>query len=157
MIFMEEIFSIILKNLIERYAIVTILILSFITSLITTLIYKFTIDQSKAKSIKANIKILSEKANEKKKRGELNEFNKILQEIMKLNSEFTRMTIKPTIISLFPAILVLVYLRSIYSGREFYFPISLPYIGNSSNWLLIYIIFSLAFTFFTRKIMNFEI
>ncbi|MBU5678409.1 MAG: EMC3/TMCO1 family protein [Candidatus Aenigmatarchaeota archaeon] len=154
---MMEQSSIIIESLVERYAIIIIFLLSFLTSLITTLIYKFTIDQNKARAIKTNIKILSEKAKEKQKSNDKEEFNKILQEIMKLNSEFTRMTFKPMIISLFPALLILFFLKSICNGKEFYLPISLPYIGNSYGWLLFYIIFSIVFTIFTRRLMNLEL
>ncbi|MEM7816506.1 MAG: EMC3/TMCO1 family protein [Candidatus Aenigmatarchaeota archaeon] len=154
---MMEQSSIIIESLIDRHAIIIIFLLSFLSSLTTTLIYKFTIDQSKARAIKTNIKILSEKAKEKQKSNEKEEFNKILQEIMKLNSEFTRMTLKPMIISLFPPILILYFLKLLYEGKEFLLPISLPYIGNSSGWLLLYIIFSIVFTIFTRRLMNIEL
>lgn len=154
---MSEQALIIFENFTDRYAIIIVFLLSFITSLITTLIYKFTIDQSKAKSIKANIKILSENAKEKQKSGNKEEVNKILQEIMKLNSEFTRMTLKPMIISMFPALIVLFILRYLYSGKYFYLPFPLPYIGNSCDWLLIYVVISFVFTIFTRRIMNLEL
>lgn len=154
---MIESSSIVIENIIEKYAILIIFLLSFLTSLTTTLIYKFTIDQNKAKAIKENIKILSDKAKEKQKKGDKEEFNKILQDIMKLNSEYTAMTFKPMIISLFPAFLILFLIKSIYGGKEFYLPVELPLIGNSSGWLPLYIIFSLVFTIFTRRIMRIEL
>ncbi|MEM5813370.1 MAG: EMC3/TMCO1 family protein [Candidatus Aenigmatarchaeota archaeon] len=156
MVMLEQ-FSTIIENLVDRYAIIIIFLVSFLTSFITTIIYKFSIDQSKAKDIKTNIKVLSEKAKEKQKSGDKEELNKILQEIMKLNSEFTRMTFKPMIISLFPALIFLFLLKSICNGKEFFLPVSLPYIGSSSSWLLIYIIFSIVFTIFTRRLMKLEL
>ena len=92
---------------------------SFLVSLGTSIVYKFTTDQRKMREMKAELKVLQSKL----RSGEdLKQVNKRMWEV---NGEYMSESLKPTIFTLVPVLLVFVWLGSflaydpILPGQEF--------------------------------------
>ena len=83
---------------------VAILFLSFIVSLIITLIYMVMTDQPKMKSIKKKLKSYQKEMKEHKKDPE--KMMKIQKESMKVNMDYMKRSMKPTFVTFIPIMLI---------------------------------------------------
>ena len=146
-----------LENILDKYSVLLLFFFAFIVNVINILIYKFTIDVNKVKEIKNNIQVLSKKAKEKMKSGEKEEYDKLTKEMMQLNSEYMRIMIRPMTLTFFPAIIIFAFLLNIYKDKSFSLPFALPFIGNSINWILFYVILTIALNFIIKKLFELEI
>lgn len=131
-----------------------IFILSAILSVATTLSYKFLTDQAVMKEMKAQIDSLKLKLKEAK--GNLEKQQELQKEMMPLNLKYMKMSLKPTLITLIPFLLIFAGLSSLYGEAVVIGPwgFSIPLIGNSLEWIGTYIIFSLILTTVFRKVLK---
>ena len=127
----------------EPYALLTI---SFLITLLTTVIYKYTTDQEFMRSVKEEIKILREDAKKfKDEPKKMMEVNKIMWEkSMKQMSQ----SFKPMLYTFIPIIFLFGWLRNHYVA------LGNPDIFFGLSWLWSYIIFSLVFNLALRKILK---
>jgi uncharacterized membrane protein (DUF106 family) len=122
-----------------------LLVICFILTLFITLVYKFMTDQKLLKTIKSDMKDLRKKMKEfrsdPKKMMELNKIS------MEKSMQQMKNTFKPMLVTFIPLILIFGWLR------EQYTLIEISFLGIKS-WLFIYIVFSIVFSMFLRKIMK---
>ncbi len=120
-------------------------IVSFILTLLVTLVYKYMTDQELLKSIKQEMKEI------RKEMKLFKEDPTKMMELQKISMEKSMVqmknTFKPMLITFIPLILVFGWLREVYATLE------ISFLGMSS-WLLIYIIFSVIFSATLRKILK---
>lgn len=122
-----------------------LIIVSFILTLITTLVYKLMTDQKAIKSMKDEMKQI---------RKDMKEFKSDPEKVMSLQKESMekslkqmKMTLKPMIITFIPLIIVFGWLKNTYSE------LSLSFLGITS-WIWVYIIFALISSIILRKILK---
>ncbi len=122
-----------------------LVLISFILTLLVTLVYKYMTDQELLKSIKEEMKEI---------RKEMKEFREDPQKMMELQKRSMeksmvqmKNTFKPMLITFIPLIMVFGWLREVYAVTE------VSFLGMSS-WLLIYIIFSVIFSITIRKFLR---
>jgi len=79
----------------------------------------------------------------------------IQKDMMPLNMKYLKLSMKPTLITLLPFLLIFMGLRAIY-GEAVIIPLpwDLPLIGTSLEWIGTYIILSLIFTTVFRKALK---
>lgn len=122
-----------------------LIIVAFILTLITTMVYKFATDQKAIKGMKEEMKQI---------RNEMKEFKddpaKVLalqKKSMESSLKQMKMTLKPMIITFIPLIIIFGWLRSVYTTM----PIN--FLGLTS-WIWVYIIFAVLFSIILRKILR---
>ncbi|MEK6907499.1 MAG: EMC3/TMCO1 family protein [Nanoarchaeota archaeon] len=123
---------------------VSLLIISFILTFITTLIYKYTTDQQLMKSFKEESKKMQEEMKLLKDNPQkMMEKNK---ELMGKNMKMMRQSFKPLLYTFIPFAIIFFGLRNLYE------PFGKILFGLS--WIWIYILSSLIFNLILRKIMK---
>ncbi|MEK6835030.1 MAG: EMC3/TMCO1 family protein [Nanoarchaeota archaeon] len=123
---------------------ISLLIISFILTLITTLTYKYTTNQEMIKSFKEESKKLQEEMKLlKNDPGKIMEKNK---ELMEKNMEMMKQSFKPLLYTFIPFAIIFFGLRNIYE------PFGKILFGLS--WIWIYIISSVIFSMILRKLLK---
>lgn len=129
---------------------VGVLIISFIITLLTTLVYKYFTDQNALKQIKEDNKKLQEEMkkykDDPKKVMELQKeaFSKGFMEPMKHQ-------LKPLLITFIPFLLIFSWMRKVYAASD---AVVLNLGIMSFGWFGTYIISSIVFSMILRKVMN---
>ena len=120
-------------------------VISLVLTFFVTLVYKFMTDQEALKSIKQEMKDIRKEMKEVKDNPDrMMELNKQSMEksMVQMKNSF-----KPMIITFIPLIIIFGWLRETYAEL----PIEFLWF---SSWLWIYIIFSIIFSIFIRKLLK---
>ncbi|MEM2954603.1 MAG: EMC3/TMCO1 family protein [Candidatus Nanoarchaeia archaeon] len=138
-----------LVEILQQYALISIVGISAIISLASTLVYKYATDQSLIKALREEAKKIQEELknakNDQQKTAELQ--NKLVPINLKLMSQ----TLRPSIITIIPFILIFALLSKIYNSMVI---IPLPFWKGHLGWIGTYIIFSMIFSTAFRKILK---
>jgi len=122
-----------------------VIMIAFAMTLMVTLIYKFLTDQKSMKRLKEEMKDLRKEiklaAQDPAKMAELNKIS------IEKSMQQMKHSLKPTLITMLPLILVLGWMGSTYET------LTLNFFGISS-WLWTYIIISLIFSIVLRKVLR---
>ena len=124
--------------------------------LISTLFYRFLMDQEKVRNIKSEQKEKQEKIKELQKSNP-QEANKVMNEMMKLSHKQMKITMKPMMVSLLIFLLVLPVLPNLFPGTVANLPFAIPFVGSEFGWLAWYFILSIPLNSIFRKILGVEI
>ena len=119
--------------------------ISFILTLIVTLIYKYTTDQKSMKDLKDELKNLQKKMKEHKE--DNSKMMEIQKEAMEKNIKYMKHTFVPMILTFLPIIIIFGWIKAEYAeeGKIFF---------GLFGWLGTYIIFSIIFSYGLRKILK---
>lgn len=118
-----------------------IISVSFLVTLVMTLVTKFFTDQKRMKEIKDMQKKHQERMKEHK--GNLDKQKEIQKEIMDLSMEMMRHSFKPLIITLLPIIFIFWWLKEAFTGTAI-----------ASTWIWWYIGSSIFFSILLRKFLD---
>ena len=125
---------------------IPIAIVSFILTLITTLIYKYTTDQEVMKTLKEDIKAIQ---------AEMKQFKDNPQKVMELqkqamqkNMQHMKHSFKPLLFTMLPIILIFGWLRGYYNA------LGNPSVFFGLSWFWAYFIFSIVISIALRKILK---
>lgn len=100
----NEVLNPLLRPLLDGVGpLLTILIVSIFVSLLTTLVYKFTTDQTKLKSLRADMKRYQKKMKANQDNPE--KVMKIQKDMMKLNGELMKQSLRSTLYTFIPILL----------------------------------------------------
>jgi len=132
-----------------------IVLLSIILSLTTTLVYKYATDQSLMKQIREDMKKYQEQM--KQHKDDPHKIAEIQSQIMPLNSKLMMQSMKPTLITTIPFLIVFAILGKLLTGvavipLPFHFPLS--NLATGLGWVGTYIILSLVLTTLFRKALK---
>jgi len=123
MVFLDPVLNPVLQPLLTKSPLLVILLISFVISLITTLVYKFATNQTEMKRLKEQQKDFQKRLKELRHNPE--EMMKVQKEAMKSNMDYMKHSLKSTLITMLPIILIfswmtghLVY-EPIYPGETF--------------------------------------
>lgn len=123
---------------------ISLLIISFTLTLITTLIYKYTTDQEMLKSFKEESKKMQQEMKMLKDNpGKMMEKNK---ELMEKNMKVMKQSFKPLLYTFIPFAIIFFGLRNVYE------PLGKILFGLS--WIWIYILSSIIFSIILRKVLK---
>jgi uncharacterized membrane protein (DUF106 family) len=132
------------------------LLIASVIIFMTSLIYKFLMNQEEARKIKQEQKEKQERMKELQKTNP-EEANRVMNEILKLSNRQFRLMMKPMIVSFIIVIVVLPFLPEIFPGAVVNLPFTLPYFGSDFGWLMWYIIVSVPLNSIFRKILGVEL
>ena len=123
-----------------------LLIISFILTAIITVIYKYMTDQELMKTLKEDIKAMQKQMKELKDNPE--KMMAVQKEAMQKNMKYMMHSMKPTLITFIPIIIIFGWLRSHYNA------LGNPDIFLGLSWIWTYIIFSVILSMTMRKILK---
>lgn len=133
-----------------------IIVVSFVITLIITLIHKYTTDQEKLKQAKEEMKEI--KAEMKEYRNDPQKTMELNKKLMAKSMESTRQTFKPMLISFLPVIIIFAWLRNSLPIDEvlIQLPFSIPKMGVNTGfgWFAVYIVTAIIFSSVLRKVMK---
>lgn len=120
-----------------------IAIISFILTLLVTVVYKWTTDQELMKSLKEEMKEFQKEM--KRFKEDPKKMMELQGKAMEKNMKYFMHSLKPMIITLVPLLIIFSWLRSTYEGVSLLF---------GWSWIWSYIIFSVIFSFILRKLFK---
>jgi uncharacterized membrane protein (DUF106 family) len=130
-----------LEEFIINNPVLGILVVSFVISLLVTLVYKYTINQEQMKELKKRQKETQEKIKSHKDKPEkMMELNK---ELMAQTGEMMKHQFKPMLFTLLPLLFMFKWMRALF--------ISTPF---EKSWIIYYIVFSLISNILFKKIFK---
>lgn len=147
-----------LISFVQWNPLISIIVFSFIITLILTFLYKKLISKEKMDELKGRQKELREKMKENRDNPE--KLSEIQKEMMQASMKSMKLTFKPMIITFIPILLLIYGLRKLYMdwaniGNIISFGgADLPIIGTGAGWLLCYIFFGFAFSLILRKLFK---
>ena len=140
----DSFFNSILGGVIEASPLGGILFISFLITLIITLLYKVFTNQEAMKAIKDELKEMRKEMKEFKE--DPQKMMELQKKSMKKSMEQMKHSMKPMLITMIPLIIIFGWLRSVYAETgALIFGLS---------WLWIYILSSVVFSIALRKILK---
>ncbi|MEM5801958.1 MAG: EMC3/TMCO1 family protein [Candidatus Aenigmatarchaeota archaeon] len=126
-----------------------------LTSLILTL-NKIIFRKNILKELKYKMEEIRENLTKAQQAGNKGEVEKFLNEMMKINTQFMKHSIKTLFVSLIVISLIFPWLHFKYEkiGYVVALPFNLPYIGSSLNWVYWYVFISLAIGWVLNKLLS---
>jgi len=125
-------------------------IIAAIITLIITVFYRYLIDQNKVRDIRVKTKEIQKKIKETKDK---EESSKLTNEMFSLSNQQMKMSFKPMIVALIFAILILPWLRVVFTGPIVTLPFDI--LGRTTlGWFLWYVIVSIPLSFVFRKVLG---
>lgn len=140
----DSFFNSIFGSLINWDPKIALIIISFLLTLIITVVYKLTTNQKMLKETKEELKEMQKEMRELK-----NDPKKMMEkqkELMEKNMKMMMHSFKPMIFTFLPIIIIFGWLRGVYQ------PLGKIMFGLS--WIWIYIIFSIIFSMIIRKVLK---
>ncbi len=140
----DSFFNAILGPLIAWSPLGAIIIVSFMLTGLITLVYKLMTDQELMKSLKAEIKGFQQEMKENKE--DKDRMMELQKKAMQKNMAYMKHSMKPTLLTFVPVILIFGWLRTTYE------PFGPLLFGLS--WFWIYLACSIVFSIVLRKILK---
>jgi uncharacterized membrane protein (DUF106 family) len=133
----------------------SMMLFSFIISLLLTFIYKALTNQQRIKELRDLQKDLQMRLKGEKDQQKMMGIQK---EMLEKSAELMKITMKPTFVTFIPLLLVFIFLKQLYTaakvGDLISWGVNLPLVGTGAGWLLSYVLFSLIFSISLRKILK---
>jgi uncharacterized membrane protein (DUF106 family) len=125
-------------------------------SIVMSLINWKVLGTEKAREVKKRMQDVRSQMLESQKSGDTKRTNEYLAEIMKINSEYMRLTLKPMIVSLVLLILIVPVIRTSYTGKVVAtVPTVLPSIGGMKlDWFWWYFVSTFVVSLIAKKILG---
>lgn len=123
-----------------------LLILSFLITLVMTLLYKFLTDQKLMKELKDEMKELQKEMKMLKDSPE--KMMEVQKRAMERNMKYLFQSLKPTLITFIPILIIFEWIRQYYIG------IGNPDVLFGLGWIWIYILASIIFSLGLRKLLK---
>lgn len=121
-------------------------IISFILTIITTLVYKFFTDQNLMKQLKEDMKSMQDQMKDSTQTEEKK--LQLQKTMLEKNMVYMKHSMKPTLITFIPIIITFGWLRNYYTA------LGNPKIFFGMTWIWSYLIFSIAISMLARKLLN---
>ncbi len=129
-------------------------VIATLLSFLFALIYRFTIDIRKMRTLKKKSRELKIKMDEARKKGDHKELKYLWEKSMRLTREQFAMGLKPMMLTLALVVLVFPLLKKTYNGVSFALPFQIPFVGHDIGWLGLYIIISIPTSMLFRKLLK---
>lgn len=123
-----------------------VLLLSFIITLVMTLLYKFLTDQKLMKELKDDMKAMQNEMKLLKDNPE--KMMEVQKKAMEKNMKYLVQSLKPTLVTFIPILIIFAWLRAYFTS------IGNPEILLGLSWIWVYIIFSIIFSLSLRKLLK---
>ncbi|MBI2672475.1 DUF106 domain-containing protein [Candidatus Woesearchaeota archaeon] len=132
----------------------TVIIISFLLTLLVNLTIKFLSDQKLMKELKEEGEKFKKEMKEFK--DDPHKLMEIQKKVMENSLNYMKQSMWPTLFTLLPLLLVFRWMGNTFKNSEIILqlPFSVPLIGKGLGWLGTYILFSLIFSLILRKVLK---
>jgi uncharacterized membrane protein (DUF106 family) len=155
---LEKFFSfldIVFSPIINLPPFVSLTILSVFLALLITFLEKIFVRKNVRLGIEGKIEEIREKLTEAQRNGDKEKTEKLVKELMKINSEYVKHSFKLLFISLIVIAIFLPWLNFKYQGLAVAtLPFSLPLFGSKLSWLYWYAFASLVASWIIKKLLE---
>ena len=125
-------------------------------SFVLAILYRVLTNPEEIRRIKANMKEVQAKVKRAQKSGDTDQVSALTSEMLKGSQKQFTQNMKPMIVSMLIFFVFIGFLRAQYQGTWVPLPFSVPFFGSVIGWFKWYIVVTLPFTLFFRKIMGVE-
>jgi len=134
----------------------TVFLIGAFISVVMSIINWKVMGTEKAKGVKKRMQDIRANMLETQKSGDTKRTNEYLAELMKINSEYMKLTFKPMIVSLILVILILPVMKSSFTGKIVAtIPSALPAIGGIKlDWFWWYFISTFVVSLIAKKMLG---
>jgi len=136
-------------QILQQYALLSILGISIALALGSTLVYKYATDQNLMKAMREELK--KTQAEMKENKSNPQKIAELQSKAMPLNMKLMSQSFKPMILTIVPFIIIFALLGRVYTDM---IVIPLPFWAGHLKWVGTYIIFSMVFTTVFRKALK---
>ncbi len=143
----NDFFNAIFGRLIEYNPLYGLLVISFIITLIVTLVYKFATDQKELKRIKEETKGIREQMKIHKDNPQ--KVSELQKKSLEISMGSFKHQFKPMIITIIPVLIIFGWLKETYANYS-----NLNFLGFIDTWIWAYIVSALIFSIILRKIFK---
>lgn len=134
---------------------ISLFIISSLIAILVILVNKFLVDRKKIEEIKKRMEEIRLKITEVQKNGNQEYANKLLDELLKVNTEHLKQSLKAIIVTLALISFILPWIKYRYDGMAVLnLPFSIPIIGSSFSWVIWYFLVSFVVSWILRKIFG---
>ena len=142
-------------QILQQYALPSIIGISAALALGSTLVYKYATDQNLVKAMREEIK--KAQAEMKLNKGDPQKLAELQKKIMPINMKLMAQSFKPMLLTIVPFIIIFALLGKVYGNMtivpfSFHFPLSR--LATGLGWVGTYIIFSMILTTVIRKALK---
>ncbi len=131
-------------------------VISVLASSVTTLFYKFLVDQSSMKEVRKNMELYRELANAAQKENNVPKMNENVDKMMQLNKKYFSLSTKPMILSLIVFAVIFPWMGETFKTVIVNLPFALPFIGNTMGWFGWYFLLAVPSSIVMRKLLDLE-
>jgi uncharacterized membrane protein (DUF106 family) len=150
----NSILDIVFSPVLAFSPIVSLVIISTALTVLVLVINKIFINTKVMREIKEKMEEIREKVTTAQKAGNKDEAQNSLNEMMKINSQYMKHSMKAMVISIVVLGLFLPWLKYRFGEMPVaYLPFSVPFVGASLGWLWWYVIVSFAIGWVLRKLL----
>ena len=119
-------------------------------------VYRVFIKPSEMASIKRDLDFFKKKISAANKIGDTKKSQELLGEMMKVNQKMFQKNMKPMMVSMIVAVIILGLIGQEHTAAVIHLPFNVPFAGTELTWLWWYILVTLPFSMFFRKIAGVE-
>ena len=151
---LENFFDWLFKPIMGMGSGTAVIIISLILTLIINIFYKLFTDQELMKSLKAELKELQKEM--KTLKDDPEKFMKVQKKAMEKNLSYMKHSMKPTLITFIPLILIFGWLKSRFgeAGDIITWGPDIILFGTGLGWLGTYFFSAIIFSIITRKLLK---
>jgi len=143
----NDFFNSIFGGLINYNPLYGLLLISFLITLIITLVYKFMTNQKELKEIQDKTKEIREQM--KLHKDNQPKMSELQKQSLEISMGSFKHQFKPMIITLLPILIIFGWLRETYVGYN-----SLNFLGFIDTWIWTYIVSAFIFSLILRKLLK---
>jgi len=125
-------------------------------SFVLAIIYRVLTNPEEMRRIKENMKEVQAKVKKAQKSGDTDQVNALTSEMLKGSQKQFTQNMKPMMASMLIFFVFIGFLRAQYQGVLIALPFFVPFIGSMIGWFKWYILITIPFTFFFRKLLGVE-
>ena len=134
---------------------ISLFIISSIIAILVLLVNKFLVDRRKMEEIKRRIEEIRIKIAEAQKSGNKEYESKLFDELLKINTEQLKQSLKALLVTLALISFILPWVKHRYEGMVVLnLPFTIPLIGSSFSWFVWYFLVSFVVSWILKKIFG---
>lgn len=157
-------FDIAFAPLVAINSVLSLFAISVVITLLILLFNQLLINKKMVRKIKDGMEELREAMTRAQKAGDSTQVTKLMNEIMRLNSQYFRQTYKSLIVSMIIVLIFLPWVAARYSEMTIALPfvgnaiksVTIPVVGSIRAWILWYILVSFTIGWILRKLLGFD-
>lgn len=134
---------------------ISLLIIAAFVTLLIVFLNRISVNRKMLKEIKARMQEIRESLTQAQKEGNSEQINKFLAELMKINKDYMKQSLKTMVVSIVVIAIFLPWLRYKYGGMTIAaLPFSLPIIGSSLSWIYWYMLVALTIGWVVNRLIG---